>query len=176
MRLQAGIIKALERERAVAAARAGVVAACFAVAVLLLACACGGAKSNANSQAANANGASQSNANAEAGTVDAEIERLEKLVERNPGDDDTRDALAKAYVRRGDSQRAAGRLREALSDYQRALRLDPDNDAAQKAAADTEEQIGGGEQRGENGEPAPLPITPNVADEEGKPTPTPKKQ
>ena len=29
---------------------------------------------------------------------------------------------------------------------------------------------------GENGDPAPLPITPNVADEDGKPTPTPKKQ
>jgi hypothetical protein len=71
--------------------------------------------------------------------------------------------------------RAANHLREALLDYQRALRLDPDNDAAQKNAAATKEQLGGAEQEDENGAPAPLPITPNVADDEGKPTPTPKK-
>jgi tetratricopeptide (TPR) repeat protein len=160
--------------------------AVFVATLLLLACACGGAKSNSNSQAANANGSgAPQNATkavtseADAARVDAEIERLEKLVERNPGDDDTRDELSRAYVLRGDWLRTSGRLNEALLDYQRALRLDPDNDAAQKAAADTEEQIGGAQQQGENGEPAPLPIIPNVTDEEGKsdkPTPTPKKQ
>jgi cytochrome c-type biogenesis protein CcmH/NrfG len=160
------------------------VVAVFAVAVVLLSCACSGEKSNSNSQAANANGASQSASKAvasetDAARLDAEIERLEKLVERNPGDDDTRDELSRAYVLRGDWLRTSNRLNEALLDYQRALRLDPDNVAAQKAAADTEEQIGGTQQQGENGEPAPLPITPNVTDEEGKaekPTPTPKKQ
>jgi cytochrome c-type biogenesis protein CcmH/NrfG len=175
MRLQVGPTKRLTRD---------FVAACFAVAVLLLACACGGgAKSNSNSQVSNSNASGTSQPASDNATavvdpaqLDAEIERLAKLVERNPGDDDTRDELARGYVKRGDWHRTSGRLKEALLDYQRALRLDPDNDAAQKAAADTEEQIGGAQQQGENGEPAPLPITPNVADEEGKATPTPKKQ
>jgi tetratricopeptide (TPR) repeat protein len=112
--------------------------------------------------------------------LDADIERLERQAERNPADEDTRDELARAYVRRGDAERTSGKLNEALADYQRALRLDPDNNEAQNNAAATKEQVGGGEQQGENGEPAPLPITPNVADEDkgtaAKPTPTPKKQ
>jgi cytochrome c-type biogenesis protein CcmH/NrfG len=177
MRLRLSLTKRQTRARDVSAA-------CFAVAVLLLACACGGgAKSDSNSQTPNSNasGPSQSAVNGESSPVDpaqldAEIERLAKLVERNPGDDDTRDELARAYVKRGNWHRTSGGLQEALLDYQRALRLDPDNDAAQNAAAETEEQIGGAQQQGENGEPAPLPITPNVTDEEGKPTPTPKKQ
>ena len=176
MRLRLSLTKRQTRARDVSAA-------CFAVAILLLACACGGAKSDSNSQTSNSNasGSSQSTADNETTAVDpaqldAEIERLAKLVERNPGDDDTRDELARAYVKRGNWHRTSGRLQEALLDYQRALRLDPDNDAAQNAAAETEEQIGGAQQQGENGEPAPLPITPNVTDEEGKPTPTPKKQ
>jgi tetratricopeptide (TPR) repeat protein len=106
--------------------------------------------------------------------LDAEIEQLERQAERNPGDEDTRDELARVYVRRGDARRAAGQLREAVEDYQRALRLDPDNAEAQNNAASAREQLGG-EQQGENGEPAPLPITPNVADEDGKPAATPKK-
>jgi Flp pilus assembly protein TadD len=112
--------------------------------------------------------------------LDAEIERLENQAERNPGDEDTRDELARVYVRRGDAERSAGQLREALADYQRALRLDPDNAEAQNNTAATKEQLGGQQQEGENGEPAPLPITPNVADEDERPvathTPTPKKQ
>jgi tetratricopeptide (TPR) repeat protein len=110
--------------------------------------------------------------------LDADIERLEKQAERNPGDDDTRDELARAYVRRGDAVRAAGKLNEALSDYQRALRLNPDNLEAQNNAAATKEQLGGQQQEGENGEPAPLPITPNVADEDERTVakPTPRKQ
>jgi tetratricopeptide (TPR) repeat protein len=108
----------------------------------------------------------------DAAKLDADIERLEKATERNPGDEDTRDELAKAYVRRGDAERASGQPQEALKDYQRALRLDPDNGEAQKNAADTQEQLGG-EQQDENGAPAPAPITPNVADEDDKPAPTP---
>ncbi len=106
--------------------------------------------------------------------LDAEIARLERQAERNPADDSTRAELAVAYVRRGNSHRAAERLREALRDYQRAQRADPDNEAAQRAAAEVSPLVEG-EQTGENGEPAPLPITPNVADEDVKPTPTPKK-
>src|SRR5215212_7545380 len=105
-----------------------------------------------------------------------DIQRLEQQVERNPADDDTRGELAKLYVRRGDAQRGAGHLPEALADYQSALRLAPDNVEAAANAADVGKQLGSDQQEDENGAPAPLPITPNVADEQGKPTPTPKKQ
>jgi tetratricopeptide (TPR) repeat protein len=159
---------------------------------LALAAACGGgasnnaAQSNAGAQPSPAQ--SDSNGGATAAPVvdvpklSADIERLEKAAERNPADEDTRDELARAYVRRGDAERTVGQPQEALKDYQRALRLDPDNDAAQKNAADTQEQLGGEQQEDENGAPAPLPVTPNVADEDDKPAatpgakPTPKKQ
>jgi tetratricopeptide (TPR) repeat protein len=162
--------------------RTQTIAAASGLALLLLAGGCGGG-AQVNSERANANASNSTQSNASSGEattdaskLDAEIERLEKLAERNPGDEDGRDEIARAYVRRGDWMRGAGRLREALLDYQRALRLDPDSDAAQKNAAETKEQIGGADQEDENGAPAPLPITPNVADDEGKPTPTPKKQ
>ena len=106
--------------------------------------------------------------------LNADIERLEKHAERNPADEETRDDLARAYVRRGKLEQAEGRQQEALVDYQRALRHDPDNDDAQSGAASATEALGG-EKEDENGAPAPLPINPGVADEEGKPTPTPKK-
>jgi tetratricopeptide (TPR) repeat protein len=105
----------------------------------------------------------------------AEIERLERQAERNPADEVTRDELAGVYVRRANALRGAGQTREALADYQRALRLDPDSDEAQAGAADAAGQLGGAQQEDENGAPVPPPITPNVADEDAKPTPTPKK-
>lgn len=107
--------------------------------------------------------------------LNGEIERLEKQAERNPADQETRDELARAYVKRAKVEQAGGQIQEALADYQRALRHDPDNDDAQAGAAAATEAIGGAKED-ENGAPAPLPITPNVADEDGKPTPTPKKQ
>lgn len=155
-----------------------------ALALASLACGCGGGasdnarQSNAGAQApvqSNANGGAASASSADVTKLSADIERLEKAAERNPGDEDTRDELARAYVRRGDAERFLNQPREALNDYQRALRLDPDNGEAQKNAADTQEQLGG-EQQDENGAPAPAPITPNVADDEEKPAPTPKKQ
>jgi hypothetical protein len=114
---------------------------------------------------------------ADIGKLNAEIERLEKEAERNPADEETRDQLARVYVRRAGALRGAGQLREALPDYQSALPHDPDSDAAPAGAPPATEQHGG-EKEPENAAPAPLPITPNVADEEGKatPTPTPKKQ
>ena len=142
------------------------------LALTALLAACGkGAQGNANGAGAQA-GSPQPGANG-AGASDtaklaAEIERLEKQAERNPADAETRDQLARAYVSRGNAQRSAGQLREAIADYQRALRLDPDNAEAQNNAAAATAQLGG-EQEGENGEPAPLPITPNVADEDEKP-------
>jgi tetratricopeptide (TPR) repeat protein len=158
---------------------------------VLLATACGGGASNSAQQSnagaqtstaqSNVNSGAAVASNADVAKLNADIERLEKAAERNPGDEDTRDDLARAYVLRGNAERAAGQPQEAINDYQRALRLDPDNDEAQKNAADTKEQFGG-EQEDENGAPAPLPITPNVADEDNKPAPnakptaTPKKQ
>jgi tetratricopeptide (TPR) repeat protein len=161
-----------------------------ALALVAFAGGCGGGASK-NSQQSNAGAqpqSSQPNANGGAAAsnldvakLNADIERLEKAAERNPGDEETSDELARAYVRRGDAERAANQPQEALKDYQRALRLDPDNGEAQKNAADMQEQLGG-EQQDENGAPAPAPITPNVTDDEAKPAaspserPTPKKQ
>ena len=161
------------------------------VALAALANGCGGASNNARQSNAVAQASpSQSNVDAAPASIadvaklNADIERLEKAAERNPGDEDTRDELARAYVRRGDAQRASGQPQEALKDYQSALRLDPDNGEAQKNAADTQEQLGGEQREDENGAPAPPPISPNVADEDDKPaananekpTATPKKQ
>jgi cytochrome c-type biogenesis protein CcmH/NrfG len=159
------------------------------VALASLANGCGGAPNNARQSDAGAQASpAQPNVNASAPSnvdvpqLNADIERLEKTAERNPGDEDTRDVLAQAYVRRGDAERATDQPQEALKDYQRALRLDPDNAEAQKNAADTQEQLGGEQREDENGAPVPPPITPNVADEDDKPAatpaekPTPKKQ
>ncbi len=107
----------------------------------------------------------------------AEIERLEKRAERNPGDDEARNQLANAFVRRANALREAQQLKEALADYQRALRINPDNEEAQKYAAEVAPLVEGTPQEGEYGEPPPLPITPNVTGGEASPTatPTPKK-
>ena len=148
----------------------------FAVATLSNACR-GGAQKAADpaaNQAASAQPAGGGDAPADIPKLNGEIERLEKQAERNPGDEETRHELARAYVKRAKAEQGGGQYQEALADYQRALRHDPDNDDAQAGAAAATEAIGGDKQD-ENGAPAPLPITPNVADEEGKPTPTPKK-
>ncbi|MDT7687724.1 MAG: Tetratricopeptide repeat [Acidobacteriota bacterium] len=161
------------------AARAFALGLLLTLASLLAGCSHGSrnnvGRSDAQPAATQADGGVDATAN-DATKLGAEIERLEKQAERNPGDEDTRDELARAYVRRGNVERSAGQLREAIADYQSALRLDPDNTEAQNNAAATKEQFGGQPQQGENGEPAPLPITPNVADEDEHPTPTPKKQ
>jgi cytochrome c-type biogenesis protein CcmH/NrfG len=167
------------------AKRARKSSAATAFAFLLLLGGCGGrARTNKEESHAAASASPQaSGANADAAAttdvsqLDAEIGRLEKLAEKNPGDDDARAALSKAYVSRGHAMRAAQRMRDALMDYQRALRVNPDNEDAQRAAAEISPFVEG-EQTGENGEPAPLPITPNITDAEEKPaaTQTPKKQ
>jgi tetratricopeptide (TPR) repeat protein len=155
------------------------------LAPLALASACGGgaSKNAPQSNAATPQSSAQADsgggaapANVDVAKLDADIEQLEKATERNPGDEDTRDELARAYVRRGDAERASGRPQEALKDYQRALRLDPDNPEAQKNAYDTQEQLGGEQQQDENGAPAPAPITPNVTDDEDKPAATPNEK
>lgn len=115
----------------------------------------GGRNANANVPATEAAAATAG------GNLDAEIARLKGQAEKNPGDEETRDALSQAYTRRADAARGAGRLKEALNDYQMALRANPDNAAAQQRVAEISPQVGG-EATGEYGEPAPLPITPNV--------------
>jgi tetratricopeptide (TPR) repeat protein len=72
-----------------------------------------------------------------------------------------RAALSQVYLRRANARRDAQQLREALRDYQEALRFNPDNEEASSRAAEISPQIDEG-RTGENGEPAPLPITPNV--------------
>ena len=112
-------------------------------------------------------------------SLDSEIERLERQAERNPADSETRDELARVYVRRGNARSAAGQVREALADYQSALRNDPDNNEAQAAAANAAQQLGGGaQQEDENGAPVPPPISPNVSGEgeQATPTTTPKSR
>jgi len=110
----------------------------------------------------------------EGANLDAEIQRLEKLAERNPGEDSVTRPLAAAYVRRGNTLRAAGDLRGALKEYRSAIKYDEDNEEAQKNIAEIVPQVEG-EKTGEYGEPAPLPITPNVTtdtEEDREPSPT----
>src|SRR5256885_1815127 len=150
-------------------------------ALALVACGCGkgasGGKGQANAAASASPQASASDgapAASDFSKLDAEVEQLEKRAERNPGDDEALSELAKAYVRRGDARRAANQLSEALLDYRRAQSADPDNADAQRNAAEISPLVEGA-QTGENGEPAPLPITPGVTADEEKPSPTPKK-
>jgi tetratricopeptide (TPR) repeat protein len=132
---------------------------------------------NANAHANTSNTASASNAPAR--NFDEEIARLEKEAEKNPGDGETLNALSQAYVRRANALRTEQKLREALRDYQSALRNNPDNEEAQKKGAEVAKQLEG-EPTAENGEPAPLPITPNVTTgDDGQteqPSPTPAKK
>ena len=134
-----------------------------------------GANRPADSAAASASPAAERPA--EGANLDAEIQRLEKLVERNPGEDSVTRPLAAAYVRRGNGLRAASDLRGALKDYRSAIKYDEDNEEAQKNIAEIVPQVEG-EKTGEYGEPAPLPITPNVTtdtDDNAGPSPTPRK-
>jgi tetratricopeptide (TPR) repeat protein len=155
---------------------------CLCAVATLFAAGCGGAAPEGNNQAAAAN-ANASSAATGAGelpagaNLDAEIERLEKVAERNPGDDTVSQSLAAVYVRRGNALRAAGDLRGALKEYRSAIKYDEDNEEAQKHLAEIVPQVEG-EQTGEYGEPAPLPITPGVttdADDDA-PTPGPTQQ
>ncbi len=113
--------------------------------------------------------------------LDAMIERLEKQAEKSPGVDTVNEALANAYVRRGNARRTAGELKDALQDYRRALIFDEDNLEAQRSIAELSLQVEG-ERTGEYGEPEPPPISPGVTaqDEEAastpKPSPTAKKR
>ncbi|HVF50322.1 MAG TPA: hypothetical protein VNA19_09565 [Pyrinomonadaceae bacterium] len=142
----------------------------------------GAANANASNSGATANAAPP----APGGTLntsklDAEIARLEKEAERNPGDGETLNALSQAYASRAGALQQTQQLREALRDYRSALRNNPDNEEAQQRVAEISKQLEG-EGTGENGEPAPLPITPNVTTgDDGQtdnpsPSPTPARK
>ena len=105
---------------------------------------------NANAQGADAQAALAS------GKLDADIAQLEAQAEKNPEDDAARAALAAAYIRRGDALRAAGRLDEALRDYQSAQRIDPDNEEAQLRLEQLNQESGA-EPRGDDGKPVTVP-------------------
>ncbi|HEV3471517.1 MAG TPA: tetratricopeptide repeat protein [Pyrinomonadaceae bacterium] len=142
--------------------------------LLLALAACGGGRSSNVGAGANPAATPAAAVTPDPARLDAEIARLERLNERNPADDEARLNLARAYVRRAEAHRAAGRLAEALADYRRALRTDPDNEEAQKNVADITPQVEGTPQEGEYGEPAPPPISPNVTEGGAKETPTPE--
>ena len=141
----------------------------------LAACARGGGEQKGDTRAGqnSAAGGASSGLPSDPAQLDAEIARLERLTERNPADDEARTQLASAFVRRAGIHLGARRLPEALADYRRAQRLDPDNEEAQRNIADIAPQVEGTPQEGEYGEPAPPPISPNV-EGEGKEAPTPK--
>lgn len=148
----------------------------FTFAFAALSVGCGGGDDNGAEGGAPATNASPNAAAVDAARLDAEIERLERNIERNPADDAVRESLASAYVKRGNLHRSGGRLAEALGDYEKALRTDPDNEDAMKNRAEVAPMVVGTPPPGEYGEPAPLPISPNVTDGEVSPTPTPRKQ
>jgi len=148
-----------------------------ACAALLFIGACGGAGEGEPAKAPAGAAAADSGA-ADPGRLDAEIVRLERQVERNPADTSSRDELAAAFVRRGAARRAAQQLRPALEDYRLALKFNPENEEAQRQIVELSPLVEGTPQPGEYGEPAPLPITPNVIGEGGEaaaPSPTPRK-
>jgi hypothetical protein len=150
--------------------------AMVACATLVFCGACGGGDGEAEA-GKNRNGAGTAPAGSTGpGRLDAEIQRLERQVERNPADAASSDELSDAYVRRGDARRAAQQLKEALEDYRRALKFNPDNEEAQRHNVELSPLVEGTPQPGEFGEPAPLPITPNVMGEgAASPSPTPRK-
>lgn len=140
----------------------------------------GNGTSTANANAAGAGGATNAT---DMPALDARIASLEKQAEKSPGDDELRRELSRAYSRRADALRNSGQAVAALRDYRTALRYDEDNQDAQQRAAEIASQVEG-DATGENGEPAPLPITPNVtADDDDKtedktatPKPSPAKK
>ena len=151
--------------------RARAFAAC-ALLVTFAACGGGGEQSSGTQGNSASNAETTTAATATTAGLDGEIERLEKVAQRNPNDDETREKLAGAYVRRANSLRASQQLKEALRDYQHALRINPDNEEAQKNAAEIAPLVEGTPQEGEYGEPPPPPITPNVVGGEEKASPT----
>ncbi|MDQ1591736.1 MAG: hypothetical protein QOG71_2363 [Pyrinomonadaceae bacterium] len=143
------------------------------VCVLLLCGACGksaspGVNGNGAAATANAEAASSPGGNApgnaggqelDTSKLDAEIARLEQQAEKDPDDDTSLDALADAYVKRGQALYEARRLPDALRDYQSALRYSPDHEEANLRVAQITQEIGA-EPHAEDGKPVAVPAKP----------------
>jgi Flp pilus assembly protein TadD len=128
------------------------------------------APSSATGSANNTSAEVGSNISSNAGAIgtkkyDAEIARLEKEVEKSPGDDTVRTTLAKAYLGRGSILAAAHQNKAALADFRSALQLDPDNEEAQQKTAAMRKEIGNDPSEDE-GEPVGLPPSPDALDED----------
>lgn len=147
-------------------------------AMLLALCSCASERQR-TAQVVNGNAAFAQNVNqrSDSAQFDAAIERLEKEATINPGDDDIRLALSRAYLARANARREAGQLREALKDYSTALRYDPDNGDAQRAVVSVMDQLQ--RERGaaarEGDVPEQLPITPDVMVGDDNATPNQKE-
>ena len=96
---------------------------------------------------------------ADPGKLDAEIAQLEAEAEKRPDDKAARDAVADAYVRRGNARYDAGKLNEALDDFRSALSLNPAHEEAQLKLAQLQQEIGG-EPKADDGRPVSVPAKP----------------
>jgi hypothetical protein len=105
---------------------------------------------------------------------DEDIKRLEKQAEKRPADESARLALARAYLARGNALKDARQYRQALGDYRRALRYDPDNDEARQWAATIIDILRsmGREVPTEGNEPPPMPMTPDTIPGDDEPSST----
>jgi tetratricopeptide (TPR) repeat protein len=90
---------------------------------------------------------------------DAEVQRLQKQVDKKSGSESDRAALAHAYLDRAKALTKAKQYRAALGDYRRTLKYDPANDEAKNMAGTIIAilQQMGREVPTEGAEPSPLP-------------------
>ena len=110
-------------------------------------------------QPANASNSPANAAASDTAALDAEIAQLEAQAEKNPDDKAARDAVADAYVRRGDAYRAGGKLKEAMEDYQSAISLNPAHEDAQLKLAQLQQELGE-ELKTDDGKPVSVPAKP----------------
>jgi tetratricopeptide (TPR) repeat protein len=91
---------------------------------------------------------------------DAEIERLQKQLEKKSGGDADRAALAHAYLDRANALTKAKQYRAALGDYRRTLKYDPSNEEAKNMGGTIVSilQQMGRDVPQEGAEPSPLPF------------------
>lgn len=137
-------------------------ALCCVAAVWLGACRRDGAGANQSSEGGAATpvpGATIAGQPIDTMKLDAEIAQLEREAEKDPDDDVTRTSLAQAYFQRGDAFQHNGKLNEALSDYQRTLRYDPEHEEANLRAAQIVRELQP-EPRADDGKPVAVPASP----------------
>jgi tetratricopeptide (TPR) repeat protein len=125
-------------------------------------CACQAFNTAGTNQGAGGVASPTSNIGAASGQpaeLDDEIARLEREAEKDPDDDVTRTSLAQAYYLRGSALQQSGKLDEAMSDFQNALRFDPAHEEANiRLAQITREKEP--DPRADDGKPVAIPATP----------------